>query len=166
MQQPEPVADLVHGRFTLVVTGNVALWHRSCEHIAAVKAVVGHWKFLQWTTLAGRVCDICRQCAVAEKLLGSAVGSGAKVGLKIYVEGRVITLPKSILHVCVSVVGCPGVVDCTVHADKIQCYVCACISTLQGAELAGYHGSGDHVSSVRGAHDVKPCIDSEFGSLG
>ena len=123
VQQPEPVADFVHGRFALLVAVEPVVGHRGGEHVAAIVAVgtlrlgellarAAGGAVLRWAG-SGRVGDVRGQGAVAEE----GGGHGARrrrrgeVGLEVDIQSGVVALAEGGFHGLIVQVGCPCVVD-------------------------------------------------------
>ena len=123
VQQTEPVADFVHGRFALLIAIEPVVGHRGGEHVAAV-VDVGALRLGEFLALAagGAVCrwagggcvgDVRGQRAVAEKRGGHGARGGGRgeIGLEVDVQGGVIAFAERCFHGLVVQVSCPRVVD-------------------------------------------------------
>lgn len=183
VQQTEPVADFVHGRFALLVAVKPIIGHRGGEHVAAIVdvgarrqrdflALAAIGAVLRWAG-GGRIGDVRGQGAVAEEGGGHGArrrGSG-EIGLEVDVQGGVIALAEGSLHGLVVQVGCPRVVDGVGVGLRAEGDVEGRVGCIENVGLVGDE-AGELLRIilpclVRGGDDVDIGVDDDFlGDIG
>ena len=140
MIKPEPMADLMHRRLSLVIPILGPIRHRACQNVAPVRCVLVGRVSDGRATAAGLVGDGFGQGAVAQDSGGGGVGQGAcgdggKRGLEVDVQGGVGAAVEGGLHVGVGRVGSPSVVDGEGVGLDVEGDVCGGVGGVKDATL-------------------------------
>ena len=142
MQQPQPVARLVHRRLAHIVPVDGALRDGAERDVAAVAHVHGG---------RGVGADVGRERADAEI-------AARRVGLEVEVQVFVGALAQGALHGDVDGVVAadgPGVVDGPGGVAEVEGHAVGVVRVVQRGQLLRHLRGGDHVGVGFGGHDVQ-----------
>ena len=154
MQQPEPVARLVHRRLALVVLGHGAVGHRAGLDVAPVVDVDGR---RDGPAAAAAAADARRQRALPQD-------AARQVRLEVDVQGRVGALAQRLLHREVVGVGGaerPSVVDGPGQVGERELDVVGVVDLVERVHLVLCHLRRDVVFLGRRGHDVEDGGDGD-----